>query len=838
MNRDTRMLTVKELYVRGCIYLMRSGNTEIHYTPKEPLQFIIGSNGSGKSTLSRLLIPHVPVSTMFTDDGLYILTIERDGVEYTLSYTKSSKAPFTFQIDAGNNLNEGGTGTVQKRLIEQHIKLDSDVLGILLGTDRFSSMTPAKRKHWMSRLSPTNVDTIIEAYTKTNERIKSTNSNIQYLQKKVLQTTEVLNRLGDDKPTLEQSQLLTELLDTLYPLKTKIPNITPLDMLSDAITATTDTYINISDKVSETLTVNGATISLVDSEGIINTLNLANKEYEVAKQSYLLKAEELTHLNEHLAAIERLDSLELLEQKLAHQTPTHTKLLERFSREFPTDNLDDLVQYDVEAAKDVLGANEGSLVGDIVAICTQLKPDPDNLYSKGVVHEKENYLTKLFSDKALLESEIAHARNIVVGCESSEHIQCKRCGNEWRNGYDADEVKAAKELIAYKSEHLDIILSTIETTQAWVEGYNSYRRDIGILTGISTRYPILHDLMSVILSDAVIKRNPKSAMDIVYRYLDKIELVIQIKKSLKILTELNAQIADIGSTNQQDISARYSRKVSLVKDLEALDGTMQRWLGISTKLKQFQKDSQSYLAALESLDQLSSKINRHAELYQEKIEAQIIDSLISELQIALGRLKEDLDKRSALVRTIGELESNIAEEKGYLEQYKLLAEGLGPSGGLLAEQLSVSINAIVEGINLVIGELWKSDLYIIPCGIEEGELTYRFPFNGVNSKDVSEGSNGERDIVDLAFRIMVYQLLGLKQFPLFLDEMGCFFDRAHKTSLTRYISGCLEDGTFSQVFYISHAIEQYISAGSSEINVLCERNVTLPAVYNTNLKLS
>lgn len=832
------MFIVKELYVKGYIWLMNGGNNEIHYTPKERLQFIIGSNGSGKSTLINLLIPHVPTSTLFTDEGLYILTVEKDGVEYTLSYSKSPKPQFTFQIDAGDNLNLGGTGTVQNKLIEQYIKIDQDVIGILLGTERFSSMTPAKRKQWMSRLSPTNVDTIIEAFTKANEKVKSTNNNIQYLQKKVLQTTEALNKLGDDKEVREQSQLVSELLDSLYPLKTKIPNITPLDMLSESITQITNNYIAVCDNVDESITINGNTINLVNLEEIANAVNLANKEYELAKQSYLLKAEELTHLNEHLAAIERLDSLEILEQKLAQQTPVHTKLLARFNSQYPTDTLDDLIRFDVEVAKDTLYANGSSLVSDMFAICSQLKPDPDNTYSKHSLVEKETYLTKLLSDKALLESEIAHAKNIIIGCENSEHVKCKRCGNEWRSGYDEIEVKAARELISYKTEHLDIVLSSIESIHNWIEGYNSYRRDISILTGISTRYPILHDLMTSILSDSVIKHNPKSAMAIINSYLDKIDLVIKIKRSLKIITELESQIADIGSSNQHDISLRYSRKLTLEKDLELLECEMRRWQSVGDKLKVFQRYSQQYFSALGELNQINTKVNRHAELYHEKIEAEVVDSLISDLQITLGRLKEDLDKRNSLTRSINELESSILEEKGYLEHYKLIAEGLGPTGGLLAEQLSVSINAIVEGINLVIGELWKSDLYIIPCGIEEGELTYRFPFNGINSKDVSGGSNGQRDIVDLAFRIMVYQLMGLKQYPLFLDEMGCFFDKAHKTSLTRYISECLEDGTFSQVFYISHAIEQYISAGSSEINVLCERNVTLPSVYNTNLKLA
>jgi hypothetical protein len=384
---------------------------------------------------------------------------------------------------------------------------------------------------------------------------------------------------------------------------------------------------------------------------------------------------------------------------------------------------------------------------------------------------------------------------------------------------------------------LDIIEATIETYTTWVDDYNSYTKDVSILMGLGIRYPILQSLINTLASDRILKQNPKLGVEITHRYLEKLDYLINASKVSKIISDLESKISAVSSNSHIDIENQYLRKVTLESDLLSLESSRKHYHELLTNLKQFKQRSQHYLAVASDLGNMKERLDRYEEMYFDRVEATMVDSLITELQITLGRLREDLEKRNGLIRTINDLESSLQEEKEYLDRYKIIADGLGPTEGLMAEQLSVSINAIVEGINCIIAKLWKSELYIIPCGIEEGELTYRFPFNSLNSKDVSEGSNGQRDMVDLAFRIMVYQLLGLRQFPLFLDEMGCFFDKAHKNTLTRYITECLEDGTFSQVFYISHAIEQYISAGSSEINVLCERNVTLPAVYNTNLKL-
>lgn len=830
------MFIVKEVFIKGCIYLGNSGITSLHYTPNERLQFIIGSNGSGKSTLIRMLIPHVPKSTIFTEDGEYKLVVDIDGTEYCLHYKLSPKSFFSFTIDGGRNLNDGGTGSVQKKLIETYIKLDQEVINILLGVERFTTMTPSRRKYWMSRLSPTSVDFIIDAYTKVNEKVRATTSNIQFLQRKILTATETLNGLGDGSEAKDRHRLYTEILDEIFPLKTKVPNVKSLDDMMGEVGNFTDKFIAAIKKVPERITVNGIEISISDKDAISEAYRWASSQYEAVKQTYLNKANELTHIEEHTAIIDKLGSEEKIQEELDLVRKDYNKLVAEFEECYPG-KLESFTNVDVETILDTLTAHNKALISDIIAICNRLKPDPNKIYTRDSLASKQEYHTKLLSDKSLLVSEIAKANNLIIGCDNAEHIHCSRCGNKWKHGYSEEEVAIAREQVEYKANHLEIIKDLIDASNDWLELCRSWLEGYSTLHGIANKYPVLMDIMSVILSDRIIRENPNLAYTEILAYVEQLEKVSAINAAKKSISIQEDKLRSIINAKQYGGENLLRRKDLLSEELRQADSDRVYYDGLVATIKSFINSSNLYHECITRLTIMDNELGQYEQLYMEKVNAQVIDFMISELQISLGKVNEELGKRNSLLRTINDLETSMAEEKKDLENYKLLAEGLSPTAGLLAEQLSVSINVIVDGINSVISSLWKSDLYIMPCGIEEGELNYQFPFNSTNSKDVSEGSLGQKDIVDLAFKIMVYHLLNLNQYPLFLDELGCFFDRAHKTTLTKYISESIENGVFSQVFYISHAVEQYLSAGASDINVLCDRNITLPAVYNTNLKL-
>ena len=70
--------------------------------------------------------------------------------------------------------------------------------------------------------------------------------------------------------------------------------------------------------------------------------------------------------------------------------------------------------------------------------------------------------------------------------------------------------------------------------------------------------------------------------------------------------------------------------------------------------------------------------------------------------------------------------------------------------------------------------------------------------------------------------------LGLRQYPLFLDEFAARMDPAHRKAAYDAIDKLIESEEYSQIFLVSHYQEGYGALTDSEILVLCDSNVRMP----------
>ena len=61
--------------------------------------------------------------------------------------------------------------------------------------------------------------------------------------------------------------------------------------------------------------------------------------------------------------------------------------------------------------------------------------------------------------------------------------------------------------------------------------------------------------------------------------------------------------------------------------------------------------------------------------------------------------------------------------------------------------------------------------------------------------------------MDIAFRITLYSHLGMKGFPLLLDEAGSSLSVSHRAGFFNLVKRLVEHGYFSQVFFITHLID-------------------------------
>ena len=184
----------------------------------------------------------------------------------------------------------------------------------------------------------------------------------------------------------------------------------------------------------------------------------------------------------------------------------------------------------------------------------------------------------------------------------------------------------------------------------------------------------------------------------------------------------------------------------------------------------------------------------------------------------------------------------MEEARNEEEALILLEKLLSPRDGLIAEQILVFINTFISSINEVIAKVWGYNLALDTCNLEEGELDYKFPMYIHNADnmvdDIRFGSDSQVDIVNQAFRLVVYKFLGLHGFPLYLDELGRTFDEVHRHNLTLAIKDLMDDEMYSQVFFISHSFESQNSYPNSQIVVIDDSHVTLKREYNEHVVIT
>jgi len=104
-------------------------------------------------------------------------------------------------------------------------------------------------------------------------------------------------------------------------------------------------------------------------------------------------------------------------------------------------------------------------------------------------------------------------------------------------------------------------------------------------------------------------------------------------------------------------------------------------------------------------------------------------------------------------------------------------------------------------MNYIINSIWSYDMYIQPCELENGELSYSFPVitDGRGyTDDISNTSSSMQEIIDLSFKIVAMKYSKMENYPLFLDEFGKTMDMQHIVKAYQAIDNVTVD-TFSQV---------------------------------------
>jgi DNA repair exonuclease SbcCD ATPase subunit len=202
----------------------------------------------------------------------------------------------------------------------------------------------------------------------------------------------------------------------------------------------------------------------------------------------------------------------------------------------------------------------------------------------------------------------------------------------------------------------------------------------------------------------------------------------------------------------------------------------------------------------------------------------------------------DIRMQSGIIR---DLQTQIASLQARVEEYKAVMSALSPTEGLIAEGMLGFIRVFTTKMNHLIGKTWSYQLEVVPCGLSsEGsvDLDYKFPLLSQASNkpvpDVMFGSRGMKEIINLVFRVVAMQYLGLADVPLYLDEFASALDDSHRRSSVDLIKMLMAQMSFSQLFMVSHDFSQYGALSDVEVCALTEENIVLPPVYNTHVSFT
>lgn len=486
----------------------------------------------------------------------------------------------------------------------------------------------------------------------------------------------------------------------------------------------------------------------------------------------------------------------------------------------------------------------------LVSIFSAISENADKRYSSARLQEVQSKVLSVKDDRARRVHRLSKLNADKVHMEAHKvnaKVECPICHHQWVQSYSDVKYAELEELITRQEDDIQKIdkqLVDLEVDVAQIQEYAEFYRDYIRCT---RNWPALNPLWDHLTETGYVTKAPRKVLteiDIfrhdMGRQLDAAEVQQQINE----LNQLIRSSEQVGDANLAETRLKLDEITFNIEeftaDLTRLQSALQEYQHYRKQIAEATDLSRKITTLMRSLENINTEMI-------EMLRRETLNHCIRQLQHQLARKEETLSAMALQRGIILDLENQIEELTVQDEAAKALVKQLSPTDGLIAEGLLGFIRGFTMQMNALIRKIWAYPLHVKDCGVsgEVGaELDYKFPMM-VQTKDnivpdVSKGSSGMQEIVNLAFKVVAMKFLGLSESPLYLDEFGATFDVAHRNAAMHTIKALMEQQSFSQLFMVSHYESTYGSMTNAEICVLCSTNITVPggAKYNQHVSIT
>ena len=818
------------------------------YSPEKLIQIILGSNGSGKSSLIELLTPLPPDSNDFSKDGYKVVHITKSGNSYVL---KSSFNPTRHNfLKNDEELNPGGTITVFRELVKIEFGITNEIHDLMIGRELFHNMSFARRREWFTKLSDTNYDYALKVYNKLRERSRDITGALKLAKNRYTNEAAKVISVEEESKLKEDAELTHKELNLL------IENSAPLDN-------------------SVNYYKNEKTEKLIELEKLSDKLLRMRCVAPYGTYAYGINPNGMKEVNEWREPIKvcfnSVEEIDVVVNELSHKVTAIDTLINTNVEEYSrlTEKINILIKTGNEGIKELndrvmnLNMKECSLRSylklgilieedplilinaldsvyeNISNIALTIPENRDKKFSRDKLNELKTTIVKYKDEKIQLISDVSKLEARIIHLETHKangSIACPSCNHKWIPGYSDEHLNQLVIQLTTSNENLNIVNKKIEGIEKDIEANEEYSKEYNEYVRCITNWPVLKPIWDKLIDNDFIRNRPRVIPSMLDKFKIDLDYELKIKNVKNEIVELEELIKlaeAVGDANLNELQNRLVEVTTFIDNKTA-------------ELNKLRKDISGYVEYKKELIEafkLESKIHeliKHVETANknmvEMMRRETLSHCIRQLQSSLALKETTLNAINLQKGIIEDLKKQIDILTIEEESSKLLVKTLSPTEGLIASGMLGFIKAFIGQMNNIIKKIWSYPLRVYDCGCDDGELDFKFQLDVENGQnivpDIKLGSAGMKEVVDLAFKIVAMKYLHIANGPLVLDEFSKNLDTTHRVSAMNNLKLLMDNGSFSQLFMVSHDYEVYGIFTNADIVVLDSRNITVNSKYN------
>ena len=796
----------------------------------EVMQVILGRNGCGKSSLLKELTPLPAEAKHFSKDGHKILICKHGQDVYTLTSKFAPVTKHSFIKNSEVELNEGGTAAVQKDLARQIFGVTSDFIGVAMGTEVFTAMSPSRRRELFTQLCDTDYEYAIGVYNRAKVSLRDTSGAINVAKKRL--AFETTNIVTDEQYTQLRDYLneLTQKSKELYQKKiTQTPTRQKAISDASAVVSDIEKLAAVFWNARKTIIVNQCWSPSEIMQDIVEQRD--NLHRENAMLSVLTEEHQLQ--KQRVGNNTTIDSEEvkILQEQAISLSDENKRLVNAFKTSIvPINTMEARLALDVvkDRLKDLLST---------------LPENSDGWYSAEILERQSDKLAVLKANYNKSIKFIETLNSAIVHCEhllSKDAAQCPECSHSFQLGYDAKRHSQLVEKRQVGLTHVEKVQGEIAQLELLIKELIDYRDKFSQIKTIVSNTPILNCLWSEVFDINSLRMHPNSIATKIDMFAADLIIRTKILSNDQVMGVIKDKLGVVSAMAQKDFIAERDK-------LSAIEHSIDCCTARINNLNKGILFNQNYIKQVdvaqkigERMQGLKQQLDKSIRIVDNAILNDLVDAVLTETHMEIATISTKVSDMTTRRALIADLKDQITKlEKDELA-YKLLVSTFSPTDGIIAEGLLGFIRAYVKAMNATIAKIWTYKLKVLDCSTDEysADLNYKFPVEVEGDpelrEDVRDGSTAMTEVINLAYRLVAMVHMGLGDYPLMIDEFGSSFDAEHKARAPHAIKAISEQMNFEQIFIISHHQLEYTMFPTAQFCILDKNNISISSTMRYN----